>query len=182
MLRSNTHSIRPWSTLATSRTCSSWWQPLRPMVQPMFHLILYLTSPMWLKEVCGRLFLKLCYSQDKWYQLFSTDSLISLYKPVTLVRQNLPFINPGKERNGYTILLPAPRHLIAFHTPGEGVQEDLLPNPPTAVWGQAGWPVVPWISLLEDGLDICLFPPPPVTSTFTHYTTTLPPWHDTHTL
>lgn len=53
-----------------------------------------------------------------------------------MVRQNLPFVNPYKERNGYTNLLPAPRHPIAFHIPGEGVQEDLL-NPPTD-WGQAG--------------------------------------------
>lgn len=97
-----------------------------------------------------------------------------------MVRQNLPFVNPCKDRNGYTNLLPAPRHIIAFHTPGAGVQEDLLLNPSTD-WGQAGWPAVLWISLPEDGLDICLFPPSPVTTTFA-----LPPhhlhlWHDTHT-
>lgn len=70
-------------------------------------------------------------------------------------------------------LLPVPSHLLVFQTPGHGIQEDLL-NPPTD-WGQAGLSVVPWISVLEDGHNICLF------SATQHFPQSPPPLHNTHT-
>jgi len=56
-------------------------------------------------------------------------------------------------------MLTAPDHLLAFHVPGHGFQDLLLPHLPRDQ-GEADQPVVPWVLLLavENRSDIH-FPP-----------------------